>query len=270
MKPQAIKKIAITAVAAVVLIALFTLSAKSVPAGFVGIRTQFGAVSGNFLPEGLNFNIPFIQNIQLMDCRIQKIEAEAIAASKDLQTVTSKIAVNFSVSPDKATQLFKEVGTNYRAVIIEPAVQEIVKQITAQFSAEDLIAKRSDVSQKMTAMLSEKITRSGIIINDFNVLNFEFSSDFNRAIEQKQVAQQNALKAQQDLERIKIEAEQKVVQAQAEADALKIQKQEITADLLKLREIEAQLKAIDKWDGKLPLYTGDGTPFIDLNGLNAG
>ena len=270
MKPQSIRKIVITAVVAVILIVFLTLSAKSVPAGFVGIRTQFGAISGNSLPEGLNFNVPFVQNIQLMDCRIQKIEADAIAASKDLQNVTSKIAVNFSVAPDKATSLFKKVGTNYRAVIIEPAVQEIVKQITAQFSAEDLIAKRSEVSQKMTTLLSEKITSSGIIINDFNVLNFEFSADFNRAIELKQVAQQNALKAQQDLERIKIEAEQKVVQAQAEADALKIQKQEITADLLKLREIEAQLKAIEKWDGKLPLYTGSGVPFIDLKNLNAG
>ena len=266
-KNKLIKNITVYSIIAIlVIIALFS-SLKSIPSGFVGIKTQFSAVIGKPLDPGLNFNIPFIQNIETMDCRIQKLEAEAVAASKDMQTVTSKIAVNFSINPAEAAGLYKEVGKNYTVVLVEPAVQEVVKMITAQYTAEELIAKRSEVSNKMTEFLNEKISKKGLLINDFNVLNFEFSVEFNKAIELKQVAQQQALKAQQDLERIKIEAEQKVVQAQAEADALKIQKQEITAELLRLREIEAQLKAIEKWDGKLPLYTGDGTPFIDLNGL---
>jgi regulator of protease activity HflC (stomatin/prohibitin superfamily) len=258
------KKITIGIIVAFVVIVLISLSTKSIPSGFVGIKTQFSAVTGNQLYAGLHFKIPFIQDIEALDCRIQKTEASAIAASKDLQTVTSKIAVNFSVNPAKSTQLFKEVGTNYKMVIIEPAIQEVVKMVTAQFTAEELIARRGEVSQKMTKFLSDKISAKGIIVNDFNVLNFDFSPEFNKAIELKQVAQQQALKAQQDLERIKIEADQKIVQAKAEAESLKIQKQEITADLLRLREIEAELAAIAKWDGKLPTYTGEGTPFINI------
>ena len=200
-----------------------------------------------------------------MDTRIQKIEADAFAASKDLQTVTSKIAVNFSINPQQAGDLYKEVGVNFKSVIIEPAVQEVVKMATAQYTAEELIAKRGEVSAKMTQFLAEKISKKGIIINDFNVLNFEFSQDFNKAIEQKQIAQQQALKAGQDLERIRIEAEQKIVQAKAEAESLKLQKQEITSEMLELRKIEAQLKAIEKWDGKLPQYSGGSAiPFIDV------
>lgn len=255
----------IIAIIVVIGLAITISSAKSVPTGYVGIRTQFGAVTGAPLQAGLQFKLPFIQSIEIMDIKIQKIEAQAFAASKDLQTVTSKIAVNFSVDPSKAIELYKNVGINYKAVIIEPAVQEVVKMATAQFTAEELIAKRSEVSQKMTKFLSDKISKKGILINDFNVLNFDFSNDFNKAIEQKQVAQQQALKASQDLERIKIEAEQKIVQAKAEAESLRIQKQEITADLLKLREIENQTKAIEKWDGKLPNYTGNGTPFINVS-----
>lgn len=248
-----------------VLAALFSAT-TAVPTGFVGIRTQFGAIAGNALPAGLNLKIPFIQNIETLDCRIQKIEAEAIAASKDLQTVTSKIAVSFAINPKQAVSLYKNVGITYKNVIIEPAIQEVVKMVTAQFTAEELIAKRGEVSTKMTKALNDKIIKKGMVINDFNVINFDFSPEFNKAIELKQVAQQQALKAEQDLGRIKIEAEQKIVQAQAEASSLKLQKQEISAELLRLREIEAQLKAIDKWDGKLPTYTGgDSVPFIDIN-----
>jgi regulator of protease activity HflC (stomatin/prohibitin superfamily) len=258
------KKIIIIGVAIFIALILIFSSAKSVPAGFVGIKTQFSAVVGSQLLSGLHFKVPFVQEIETMDVRIQKTESDSVAASKDLQTVTSKIAVNFSVNPASAGQLYKDVGTNFKSVIIEPAIQEVVKMVTAQFTAEELIARRGEVSQKMTKFLTEKISKKGIIINDFNVLNFDFSPEFNKAIELKQVAQQQALKAQQDLERIKIESEQKIVQAKAEAESLKIQKQEITADMLKLREIEAQMEAIKKWDGKLPSYTGEGTPFINL------
>jgi len=237
----------------------------SVPTGFVGVRTQFGAVVGNELSAGLQFKVPFIQEIEVIDCRTQKMEADANAASKDLQTISSKIAVNFSVNSEMAVDLYKKIGNNYKSVIIDPAVQEVMKMVTAQYTAEEIITKRSDVSMKMTNLLTEKIAENGIKVEAFNVINFDFSEEFNNAIESKQIAQQQALKAEQDLNRIKIEAEQKTVQAQAEAEALRLQKQEITEDLLELRRIEAQLKAIEKWDGKLPTYNGgDAIPFIDI------
>ena len=268
IKPVSSKKInriVTFVIIAVILVIMIFGSLRTIPAGYVGVRTQFGAVSGSALTAGLNYKIPFVQKIEVVDCRIQKVEADAVAASKDMQIVTSKIAVNFSINPAMANTLFKEVGVNYRSIIIDPAVQEVVKMITAQFTAEELISRRSEVSTKMTEALSQKISNRGIIINDFNVINFEFGEEFNKAIESKQVAQQQALKAEQDLTRVEIEAKQKVVQAQAEAESLKLQKQEITPELLELRKIEAQLKAIEKWDGKLPTYNGsDAVPFIDI------
>ncbi|MBE6904350.1 MAG: prohibitin family protein [Ruminococcaceae bacterium] len=268
VKTPSTKKIAKIIVTVIIILALIILalaSVKTIPAGFVGIRTQFSAVTGGYVPAGLNFKIPFIQDIVPVDCRIQKIEADSTAPSRDLQNITSKIAVNFSIDTAMATTLYKDVGVNYRAVIIDPAVQEVVKMVTAQFTAEELISKRSEVSNLMTEGLTSKISSKGIIIHDFNVINFEFSDEFDKAIEAKQVAQQQALKAEQDLARIQIEAQQKIVQAQAEAEALKLQKQEITEELLELRKIEAQLSAIEKWDGKLPTYNGsDAVPFIDI------
>ena len=261
-----IVKVVIASVIGIIILIVGFNCFSSVPTGFIGVRTQFGAVVGKELSPGLQMKIPFIQNIDTIDCRTQKIEADANAASKDLQNISSKIAVNFSVNPELAVNLYKQIGNNYKSVIIDPAVQEVVKMITAQFTAEEIITKRSDVSMKMTSLLTEKIADDGIKVEAFNVINFDFSEEFNRAIENKQVAQQQALKAEQDLNRIKIEAEQKTVQAKAEADALKLQKQEITSDLLELRRIEAQLKAIEKWDGKLPTYNGgDAVPFIDID-----
>ena len=250
-----IRNLVIGSLIVIVLIILAATSFRSVPTGFVGVRTQFGAVIGKELSPGLQVKVPFIQDIEIIDCRTQKIEADANAASKDLQNVSSKIAVNFAVNTESAVNLYKQIGSNYRSVVIDPAVQEVVKIIT----------KRSEVSMKMTDLLDEKISQNGIEIEAFNVINFDFSEEFNKAIENKQIAQQQALKAEQDLNRIKIEAEQKIVQAKAEADALKLQKQEITSDLLELRRIEAQLKAIEKWNGELPTYNGgDAVPFIEI------
>ncbi|MBQ7667950.1 MAG: prohibitin family protein [Clostridia bacterium] len=248
-------------VVAVVIFLVITLlggAFVTIPAGFVGVKTQFGAVVGSELQPGLHFKVPVIQGINKIDCRIQKIEVATSAASKDLQTVTSKVAVNFAVRSDKATELYQEVGKNYETVIIEPAVFESVKMATSQYTAEELLSKRSEVSSKMLELLIEKVAERGINVNDVNVVDFDFSAEFNYAIEQKQVAQQNALKASQDLERVKIEAEQKVVQAKAEADALKLRKEEITKELL-------VLEAIQKWDGKLPTYMGsDEVPFLSV------
>lgn len=254
----------IAIIAIIVLLVVFFSCVVTIDAGHVGIKTQFGAVRNELVQPGLNIK-NIIEKVTSIDCRVQKIEADANAASKDLQTISSKIAISYSIDTSRVVNLFKEVGVNYEAVIIDPAIQEVVKSVTATYTAEQLITKRSEVSIKMKEELSNKVKDKGIIIYDLNVINFDFSEEFNSAIEAKQVAQQNALKAQQDLERIKIEASQKTVQAKAEAESLRLQKKEISDDLLKLREIEAQIKAIEKWDGKLPTYTGDKVPFINVN-----
>lgn len=251
-------------IAAVVLFFVVLCPWVIVPAGHQGILLQFGAVKAT-LDEGIHFRVPLIQRVYKMDVRVQKEQAQADAASKDLQTVTSVIALNFHVNPSSAAHLYEQVGKDYGATIIEPAIQEAVKAVTAKFTAEELISQRRIVSSDIKTLLESKIRPYGIYVDGFNVVNFDFSAKFNEAVEEKLAAEQRALKAKRDLERIKIEAEQKVASAKAEAEALRIQKEQVTAELVRLREIEVQKQAVEKWDGRLPNVTGGTVPFIQVS-----
>ncbi|HBV86184.1 prohibitin family protein [Desulfosporosinus sp.] len=236
-----------------------------VNAGQRGIVLQLGAVRPVVLTEGLHFKMPFIQDVVHVDVRVQKSQSDQTAASKDLQIVTTTVAVNFHLEPSQANKLYQNVGLAYGERIVDPAIGEAVKAITAQYTAEELISKRSEVSAKIKETLSLKLATYYMILDEINITEFKFSEEFNNAIEQKQIAEQQALKANLDLQRIEIEAKQKIEQAKAEAESLRLQKQEVTAELVKLREIEAQIKAIEKWDGKLPNVTGGAVPFVDVN-----
>ena len=152
---------------------------------------------------------------------------------------------------------------SFKSRIIDPAVQESMKAGTAQFTAEELITKRAEVSVQIKAMLAERLLTHNIIVDEFNIVDFSFSAVFNEAIEAKQTAEQSALKAERDLERVKIEAEQQITAARAEAEGQRLQRETITSQLL-------QLRAIEKWDGHLPQVTSGATPFIDLKGLRGG
>ncbi len=250
-------------VAVILLVSLALSSTQTVQAGHRGIVLQFGAVKG-VVDEGIHFKLPFVQRIITMDVRVKKVHVQANAASRDLQDVVTEIAVNYHVQPESAAYLYKVAGMDYENTIIAPALQECIKAVTAGYSAENLITKRAEVSQDMKARMQAQVESYGLVIDAFNVINFEFSPEFTAAIEAKQAAEQLALKAERDLERVRIEAEQKIVQARAEAESLKIQKQEVTSELLRLREIEATLKAIEKWDGKMPSVTSGAVPFITL------
>lgn len=246
---------------AVILLFMFLRPFKIISPGNRGIIINFGAVSPQVLNEGIHFRIPIYQTIREIDVRVQKEETDAAAASKDLQQISSKVAVNFNVVPELAAQLYQNVGMDYKSKIIDPAIQESIKAVTAKYTAEELITKRQDVSTEIKEILAAKL-KPLFKVDNFNIINFDFSKEFNAAIESKQTAQQLALKAQQDLVRIKIEAEQKVTQAQAEAKSLEAQKAQITPELVELRKVEAQLKAIEKWNGVMPQYAGgDGTIF---------
>lgn len=216
------------------------------------------------LGEGIHLRLPLMQKVDLFDVRIQKAETEAAAASRDLQTVTSRIAVNYHVEPDAVGRLYQTVGKGYAATIIAPAVQETVKAVTARYTAEELIGRRQDISTEVRTLLASRLQPYGITVDGYNIVNFDFSREFNAAIEAKQTAEQMALKAKRDLERIKIEAEQKVTQAKAEAEALRIQRQQVTPELLRLREIEVQHMAVEKWDGKMPQVAGGALPFVQV------
>jgi prohibitin 2 len=236
-----------------------------VSAGHTGVKLNLGAVSEEVLGEGINFKIPIFQSIKEVDNRIQKLEVDSASASKDLQVVQSKIAVNFRVDSKSSAKLYKNVGMDYSNTIIAPSIQESVKATTAKYTAEELITKRQDVSEQIKTLLKDKLIQYGIMVDNFNIVNFDFSKEFNSAIEAKQTAQQLTLKAEQDLKRVEVEAKQKIAQAQAEAESLKAQKQEITPDLLKLREIEAKIKAIEKWNGSMPQYvSGDNGSIFNI------
>jgi regulator of protease activity HflC (stomatin/prohibitin superfamily) len=230
--------------------------------GTVGVVTHFGAVQDEILPEGLHLVTPIKTNVVPMTVRVQKFEDVATASSKDLQNVTTKVALNFYLSKEKTNIIFQELGPNYHRTIIEPTIQESLKSVTAQFNAEQLITKRSDVKQLMFEMIRERLERSNIIVTDFSIIDFSFTIDFNKAIEEKQIAEQRALRAKNDLNRVKIEAQQAKEKAKGEADAqLELARSEAESQRLIKESLTpdiVQLRAIQKWDGKAPLViSGD-------------
>lgn len=242
-------------------IAFITLmsSFTTIRSGVVGIKVRFGKVISTQMNEGINFKIPFIEKIVKTNIQVQKSEVTTSSASKDLQDVNLTIAVNFRVNGEDAPRLYKEVGTQYEEVVLQPAIQESVKAVISNYTAEELITNRSEVSQKCLDTLQEKVSKYGLTIDNFNILNFDFSAEFNKAIEEKQVAEQKVLTAKQELEKEKIEAEKKIVEAEATKKANDLLKQTLTDELI-------QKQFIEKWDGKLPSVVGSNSIF-DISGM---
>jgi prohibitin 2 len=252
-------------IVAVIIGFLFLNPWVQVGAGERGVVLNFGAVQKDVLGEGLHFRIPIMQRVVRVDVKVQKAQTDAAAASSDLQDVSSTVAINYHIIPDKANIVYQSIGTQFKERIIDPAVQEVVKAVTAKYTAEELITKRPAVSDAMKLLLTERLLEHNIAVDAFSIVGFSFSKIFMEAIESKQTAEQLALKAKRDLDRIKIEAEQKITAARAEAESLRLQRANISTDLIELRKIEANLRAIDKWNGILPQVTGAGAvPFIGV------
>lgn len=232
-----------------------------------GIVLQLGAVQDRIMQEGLNFKIPIIQSVEKVDIKTQKEEVTATAASKDLQTVTAHIALNYHIHPDKVNKLWQTIGSDYKSRVIDPAIQEAVKASTARFTAEELITKRSEVKEDITKLLQDRLIKEFITVVEFSIVNFNFSPSFNEAVESKVTAEQNALAAKNKLEQVKYEATQRIEQARGEAEAIKIQTEAIRAQGGKEY---VGLKAIEKWNGTMPqYYTGSGNIApLSLFGIN--
>lgn len=252
------------ALAVVVVVVLVANPFAMIGAGERGVVMNFGAVQDKVLDEGLHFIIPIMQKVVRVDVRVQKSQTDAAAASADIQQTRSTIALNYKIEADKANWVYQNLGTQFKSRIIDPAVQEVVKAVTAKYTAIDLITKRDQVREEIRALLKQRLANYSITVVDFAIIDFQFSEQFARAIESKQTAEQLALKAERDLDRIKIEAEQKIAAAQAEAESLRLQKENVSPDLIKLRQIEAAMAAIEKWDGILPRVTAGALPFIDV------
>lgn len=250
---------------ALLLLVLFAFKPwAQIGAGERGVVLNFGAVQNKVLNEGIHFRIPIMQEIIPMDVKIQKARTDAASASSDLQDVALSVALNYHVIPDKANVVYQTIGMEFKPRIIDPAIQEVMKAVSARYTAEELITKRPAVSAEMQDALTARLLMSNVAVDAFSIVSFSFSAKFTDAIEAKQTAEQNALKAKRDLDRIKVEAEQTITAATAEAEALRLQKMNISPDLIELRKIDANLKAIEKWNGILPQVTGGAMPFIGV------
>ncbi len=244
-----------------------------IPAGHTGVVMTLGKVSENVMQEGLNFKIPFVQSVVKMSNKIQVYEVDSSAVSKDLQTVSSKIAVNYRVSNDSSANLYKNVGLDYKTILVTPILQESMKSATAKYTAEELITERAQVGDEVKNTLSDKLNEYGIYIEKFNIVNFDFSQEFNSAIEAKQVAEQNLIKTRTEQDQAIVVAEaqakEKTIKANAEAEAiLATAKAQADANRLleeSLSEIVVKYEQITKWNGELPKVTGNNGNFIDMS-----
>lgn len=261
------------AVVGVIALVIVASSAAVVPTGSTGVITTFGKVSEDTYSEGFHLKIPIAQEMVIISNKIQVYETDASAVSSDLQTVNSKIAINYRVKADSSASIYKNIGPDYQSVILTPAAQESMKSVTARYTAEHLITQRNMVGEEIKEMLESKVSEYGIQIEKFNIINFDFSSEFNAAIEQKQVAEQNKLRAQ-------TEKEQKIIEAEAEAEKVKLAA-EAQAESIKTKA-EAQAEAnetiskslsdelikyqtIEKWDGVMPKVASSANPLLTLD-----
>lgn len=256
------------AIVGIILCILIFGSFFIISAGQRGIVLTFG--NPNVVPyaEGIHFKIPLIQSVVKMNVQTQKYEvAKASAASKDLQTVTTDITINYYVNPDSTPTLYKNIGINYQDKVIAPAVQEVMKAATAQYTAEELITKRAEVKDKIDETLTTRLKTWDINVQSVAITNFDFSEQFNTAIEAKVTAEQNALAAKNKLAQVEYEAQQRVTQAKGESEAIAIQAQAINAQGGK---DYVSLQAINKWNGQLPTFMGGGAiPFINMDLMNS-
>ena len=258
--------------AAVALAVLGVILAAScltfVPVGSTGVVKTFGAPSGKIFANGVHFKAPFLQSVEMVNNQIQKLEVDANAVSKDMQEVSSTIAVNYRVGPGDSVGIVRDIGAQlYVDKILSPAVQESVKSVTAKYTAEGLITERAKVGAEIATGLEDKVTAYGIVVQEFNIVNFEFSEAFNRAIEEKQVAQQDLIRVRTEQEQLVVKAEAAAKAAEAEAQAILVKAQAQAEANRKLAESLTgslvEYEKIKKWDGVLPQVSG-GSAIVDF------
>jgi len=244
---KTLKKV-VWGVLGVIALILVLGSFYTVDAGERGLVLRFGEVK-SVEAEGLHWKIPVVESVKKFDIREDKVERQSSASSKDLQIVTAQLAVNYEVEINSVELIYTKYKTRNIAVskILDPIIQDVVKATTAEFTAEELITKRAEVKDKMEIDIRERVDGTGITITRVNIVNFEFSTSFDQAIEAKVTAEQNALKAQNDLARIEFEAQQKIETAKADAEAIRIQAEAVNsqggADFVELQRIQ-------KWNGQ--------------------
>lgn len=250
----------VAALAIIVILNCFTI----VEAGHTGVVVTLGKVKEGVLQEGIHFKIPFIQQIVKIDNRIVKLEVETEAFSKDLQTVETVLAINYRVDTSKSYSIYKNIGANYETVLVTPAVNEVLKAITAKYTAEESVTNRVLISDGLVSGLNDKLNEIGLYVTDVNIINFEFSEAFITAIEEKQVAQQKLLKSETEKQTAIINAEANAetirINAEAQAQANKILNESLSDRVIEYNKVQ-------KWNGILPKVTGNGGSLINFDSL---
>lgn len=261
MKPQYIGLIVTASVLLVLVIILNPF--VTVGAGERGVVLTWGAFNGQIMDPGLHLRVPLAQTVIHMDVQTQKLEIEESSTySHDLQNVLIHSVVNYNADPKAVGLIYQQYGLDGESRILIPNLEASVKQTVAKYSAEELLSKRGEVATEIESAFRESIPNA-FIVTQYALVNETFSEAYEQAIEQKQVAQQYAEKADNDLKRIKIEAEQRVAEATAEAEAIRIQASAIQQQG---GASYVNLKAVEKWDGHLPnqMIPGGALPFLNL------
>jgi regulator of protease activity HflC (stomatin/prohibitin superfamily) len=257
--------------AAVVLVAVLAifLSANTVQAGHVGVLLTWGRLSGQVLQPGFHFVVPFAQRIDRVDVRVQPHNFRQIdAASKELQTVKLTGTMNYHLQQNRVYELYQTVGLDFGSKVIDSAFSDFIKEVVPQYTVTDILAKRDEIRSKTKDKLGDNLARYGIIVDDIYLSNIEFSHDYQKAIEDKQTAQQNVEKEKQILAQKEIQAKQVIVDAQGKAQAaIETARGEAESNRVRLSTLNAELVDYirwSKWDGKMPQVLGTSSPLLNI------
>ena len=264
--PISLNKLKILAgiVTFIVIVIVMSESVVIVQAGHRGVVLYVGAVENKVLGEGLHFIIPFAEQVIQLEVRTLKFQADASAASNDLQEVATTIALNYHIDPNQANVIYQQLGIDYADRIIAPTIQESVKASVAKFNAEELITQRAIAKAAIAQAIRNTLSARGIIVETVFITDFNFSQAFSTQVESKVVAFQKYLTEQNNLKAVQVIANQTVVQAQAQARARVAnatgEAQAINLITQQLRESPQYLqwKAINRWNGQMPYSLGSG------------
>ncbi|MEG4456599.1 prohibitin family protein [Microcoleus sp. N9_A1] len=232
-----------------------------VGAGERGVMMRFGKVQDAILDEGIHPILPIVTSVKTLSVRVQKTDLKADAASKDLQSITTDLAVNWNVDPAKVNQVFQQVGDEEQIVasILSPAISEVLKAATSKKTAEEIITKRTELKTEIDNSLKKRLEPYGVIVRDVSLIDFGFSPEFSKAIESKQIAEQEAKQAEFTVKKATQDAQAEINRAKGKAEAQRLQRQTLTAEIL-------QQQAIEKWNGQFPTVMGGGgtLPLINI------
>ena len=252
------------ALAVLILTIVFIMFANPlaiVGVGERGVKVTLGRVSPQSFSEGVHFVTPFISKIKVMNVKTQKVNISTEVYTKDIQQAKISYVVNFNLQPENAYKMYRQVGMNYVDTILMPAVEGIIKDVVGKWNAQDLVANRASATKEILNKIQTQMKVRYVNVTSFQIIDIDYSDVFERAIESKVTAEQDALKAKNKTLQVQEEAKQKLISAQAEAQSMKIR-----ATALSQNKALVEYEAVKKWDGKLPEYMlGNSIPFINLN-----